>query len=157
MNLKIHKILFPTDLSEKGNAALELAASIARDNQASLIIAHVLERFQPMVTTAAIVPAAEEHERQKELEKLHPMQADVPFEHRILEGPPATMLLKLAQDESVDLIVMSTHGRSGVARLLMGSVAEEVVRKAPCLVLTARNPQHFTAEREVATAAKDAP
>ena len=64
----------------------------------------------------------------------------------MLEGPPATMILKLAEQEDVDMIVMSTHGRTGLSRLLMGSVAEEVVRKAHCLVLTARDPVHFTAE-----------
>jgi nucleotide-binding universal stress UspA family protein len=146
MNLPIRKVLFPTDLSERGNAALELAASIARDNQASLIIAHVLERFQPMVSPAAIVPPVEHHEREEQLRRIHPEDPAVSYEHRMLQGPPATMILKLAEEESVDMIVMSTHGRTGVSRFLMGSVAEEVVRKAPCLVLTARDPLHFTAE-----------
>jgi nucleotide-binding universal stress UspA family protein len=146
MNLPIRKVLFPTDLSERGNAALELAASIARDNQASLIIVHVLERFQPMVAPAAIVPPVEHLEREEQLRRIHPVDSTVSYDYRMLEGPPATMILKLAEQESVDMIVMSTHGRTGVPRLLMGSVAEEVVRKAPCLVLTARDPLHFTAE-----------
>ena len=72
MNLPIRKVLFPTDLSERGNAALELAASIARDNHATLIIAHVLERFQPMVAGAAVVPPAEHHEREEQLRQIHP-------------------------------------------------------------------------------------
>ena len=60
------------------------------------------------------------------------------LEHRLEEGDPATMILNVAQETGAGLIVMGTHGRTGLERLLMGSVAEQVMRKAPCPVLTMR-------------------
>jgi nucleotide-binding universal stress UspA family protein len=62
-------------------------------------------------------------------------------EHHLKEGDPAAEILRLAQEARVDLIVMGMHGRTGLGRLLMGSVAERVVRQAPCPVLTVKVPQ----------------
>ena len=64
----------------------------------------------------------------------------VVFEHRILRGEPAKEILRLAKDERADSIFMGTHGRTGLMRALMGSVAEQVVRKATCPVVTMRVP-----------------
>jgi len=66
----------------------------------------------------------------------------VPVARRLLAGDPAEALIRLAQTEDVDMIVMGTHGRRGLTRLLMGSVAEAVVRAAPCPVLTVKQPAH---------------
>jgi len=67
-----------------------------------------------------------------------PTDPAVPYEHHLLIGNPATAIVHLAETENVDLIVLPTHGRTGLMRLLMGSVAEEVVRKARCPVLTVK-------------------
>ena len=67
-----------------------------------------------------------------------PTDAAVGYEHRLLVGHPATAIVYLAEKEKVDLIVMPTHGRTGLLRVLMGSVAEGVVRKAKCPVLTVK-------------------
>jgi nucleotide-binding universal stress UspA family protein len=72
------------------------------------------------------------------LSEVLPTDPAVGFEHRLLIGSPATGIVHLAEKENVDMIVMPTHGRTGVLRLLMGSVAEEVVRKAKCPVLTVK-------------------
>jgi nucleotide-binding universal stress UspA family protein len=64
----------------------------------------------------------------------------VPVEHRLEEGDPATEILRTARDCGCDLIVMGTHGRRGLSRLLTGSVAEQVMRKAPCPVVTVKTP-----------------
>jgi nucleotide-binding universal stress UspA family protein len=64
----------------------------------------------------------------------------VPVERRLLAGDPADAIIRLAESENIDLIVMGTHGRRGLSRLLMGSGAEAVVRAAPCPVLTVKQP-----------------
>jgi len=69
----------------------------------------------------------------------------IPVERRLLAGDPADAIIHLAQTEDVDLIVMGSHGRRGLTRLLMGSVAEAVVRAAPCPVLTVKQPAHVVA------------
>ena len=80
-----------------------------------------------------------EDERLRQLQQIIPTDPTVKWEYRMLVGSPAEAIVSLVRDEDVDLIVMSTHGRTGLRRLLMGSVAEAVVRKAPCPVLTMRN------------------
>jgi nucleotide-binding universal stress UspA family protein len=82
------------------------------------------------------------------LHRLVPADPEVSFEHRLLSGEPAVEIARLAEEEGMGLIVMGTHGRTGFKRLLMGSVAEAVVRRAPCPVLTFKPPRH------VAVAAK---
>ncbi|MBM4001388.1 MAG: universal stress protein [Planctomycetes bacterium] len=136
MNVK--KILFPTDFSHTGDAALRLATALARDSGASLLIAHVEE--PPVAYGGGEMyygmpePALEEIKRM--LHDVTPTDPKVVFEHRLVTGDPAGAIVRLAQDEHVDLIVLGTHGRTGLSRLLMGSVAESIVRRAPCPVLT---------------------
>jgi nucleotide-binding universal stress UspA family protein len=72
------------------------------------------------------------------LEAVKPKDASVPFTHRLTMGDPAGEIVRIAEDEKADMIVLGTHGRTGVTRLLMGSVAEVVVRRAPCPVLVYR-------------------
>lgn len=140
MNVK--KILFPTDFSHCGDAALELASTLAKESGATLVIAHVQE---PSVAYAGGefyygLPEPSEEAMDAMLANLRPTDPSVPHEHRLISGDPATAIVKFAQDENVDMIVMGTHGRSGFMRLLMGSVAEAVVRNAPCPVLTYKQP-----------------
>jgi nucleotide-binding universal stress UspA family protein len=74
------------------------------------------------------------------LHDVKPKDDDVRFSHQLAEGKPASAILKLAAEVNAEMIVMGTHGRSGITRMVMGSVAEEVVRKSQCPVLTLRNP-----------------
>jgi nucleotide-binding universal stress UspA family protein len=76
------------------------------------------------------------------LSNLLPTDPAVPYEHRMLTGTPANEIARLAQQEQAELIVMGSHGRGGLARLLVGSVAEIVMRKAPCPVLIVKHPRH---------------
>ena len=80
------------------------------------------------------------------LSEVVPTDPAVGYEHRLLIGSPATSIVQLAEREGVDMIVMPTHGRTGLVRLLMGSVAEEVVRKAKCPVLTVKAAAERTAK-----------
>ena len=140
--MKARKILFPTDFSPYGQEALRWATSLARDTGATLIIVHVEE--PPMAYGGGeMYLGAEEGDREelrKALVKVLPTDPKIPFQHKLLVGDPATAVVEVAEQEGVDFIVMGTHGRSGLSRLLMGSVAEAIVRKAKCPVLTVKHP-----------------
>jgi nucleotide-binding universal stress UspA family protein len=144
------KILFPTDFSHTGDAALELATSLARERGATLLIVHVEE--PPAAYGGGEMyygmpdPATED--LWKMLEQVAPTDSQVAHEHRLITGDPSTAICRLAEEEDVELIVMGTHGRSGLMRLLMGSVAESVVRHAACPVLTMRQRRGPTSEAE---------
>jgi universal stress protein A len=132
------KILFPTDFSHTGDAALQMATSLARDTGAALLIVHIEE--SPTVYAGGDfyygIPEPPTEELQRMLEQVRPTDPSVHCEHRMLTGDPATAIVRIADEEHVDMIVMGTHGRTGLARFLMGSVAESVVRHANCPVLT---------------------
>lgn len=138
------RILFPTDFSPDSDAALEMAASLARDWKASLLILHV--EVIPFTTGGGelfyVAPDPPTRELQERLSDVVPSDKSIVVEHRLLAGDPAEAIVRVAETENIDLIVMGTHGRRGLARLLMGSVAEAVVRAAPCPVLTMKQPAH---------------
>jgi nucleotide-binding universal stress UspA family protein len=127
--MNAHKILYPTDFSTAGQAALEMATSLARDRGAKLLIAHVEE--PPMAYGGGeLYYGIDEPNRddlRRMLAEVLPTDPAVGYEHRLMVGSPATAIVHLAEKEGVDMIVMPTHGRTGLLRLLMGSVAEEVV------------------------------
>ena len=134
-----HKILYPTDFSAMSLTALEAATSLARERGATLVIVHVEE---PPLDYAGVDfdyrPEAARDEILGKLKRLVPTDVSVLVEHRLIAGVPAPTIVEMAQRENVDLIVMATHGRTGLRRVLMGSVAEEVVRTAKCPVLTVK-------------------
>ena len=140
--MKANKILFPSDFSHTGDAALELATSLARDTGATLLIAHVEE--PPLAYGGGELyyglPEPATGDLRRMLENIKPTDPTVQFEHRLVTGEPAAAIVELADDENVDMIVIGTHGRSGISRLLMGSVAEVVGRRANCPVLSYRQP-----------------
>jgi nucleotide-binding universal stress UspA family protein len=119
-----------------------MATSLARDNNATLYIVHVQE--PPAfygggeMYYGMLDPTADE--LIKMLEEVKPTDPNVKFEQRMLTGDPAGALVDFAKEQDIDLIVLGTHGRSGLSRLLMGSVAEAVVRRAECPVLTFKHP-----------------
>jgi nucleotide-binding universal stress UspA family protein len=87
-----------------------------------------------------------------QLERIVPTEARVPYEHHYLRGSPVTEILNLAEVENVDLIVMGSHGRTGLSRLLMGSIAEGVMRQAKCPVLVVKQPAAEIQAKNTATA-----
>src|SRR5262245_59381689 len=140
--LPIHTILHPTDFSDRSEYALHLACALARDHGARLIVVHVVP--QPVVAYMdGVLPPDPEvvlRESKGLLDRLAVPDPDLPVERRLEEGDPASEVLRVAGEVEANLIVMGTHGRTGLGRLLMGSVAEEVVRRAPCPVLTLKTP-----------------
>jgi nucleotide-binding universal stress UspA family protein len=141
--LPIRLILHPTDFSEYSDHAFKLACALARDHGARLLVLHVA--FRPVLVAAEGVMPPEPQWYQAEVEHklksyVSPDSA-VQVDHRMsIEDDAAEEILRVAAKEKCDLIVMGTHGRTGLSRLLMGSVAEVVVRRAPCPVLTVKLP-----------------
>lgn len=140
--LAIRSILSPTDFSEPSRAAYELACSLARDYGAELVVCHVVDLPLLMPAEGMLIPTPmDEMEKvREELEQSHPSHSGVTVHHRLVEGLPAEEILRIATEVKPDLIVMGTHGRGGLSRLVMGSVAEKVMRKASCPVLTVKTP-----------------
>lgn len=140
--LAMKTILYPTDFSEGARPAFEVACALAAEGRSRLVVLHV-ER-PPLATlggTTLVPPLPSEYDREsleEELQRIRPSRAGIPLEHRLEYGDPAAAILKSARETGADLIVMGTHGRTGLRRLLMGSVAEQVLRKASCPVLTIR-------------------
>jgi nucleotide-binding universal stress UspA family protein len=132
------KILFPTDFSHLSDNALQHATTLARETGATLVILHIEE--PPIAYGGGEmyygIPDPDQDEMRRMLYEIRPTDPSVHFEHRMVMGDPAGEIVKIADEEHVDMIVMGTHGRTGLSRVLMGSVAESVVRRASCPVLT---------------------
>jgi nucleotide-binding universal stress UspA family protein len=140
--LPIQTILHPTDFSEHSEVAFRLASEFARDYHAHLIVLHVLSK-QTLAYGEMLSAPDEDQYRLNALEALHKIQPAIrttPIEHHLVEGDPAAAIIQAARHFAADLIVMGMHGRTGLSRLLMGSVAEQVVRRASCPVLTTKVP-----------------
>jgi nucleotide-binding universal stress UspA family protein len=135
--LPIRTILHPTDFSPLARQALDVAAALAHDYQARLIVLYVHEPPLQMGELVATEPPDYRASLMRDLQAQRPV-TPVEVEHRLEEGPVADAIVRAAEQTQADLIVLGTHGRSGLGRVLLGSVAEQVLRKAPCLVLTVK-------------------
>jgi nucleotide-binding universal stress UspA family protein len=140
--LPFRKILHPTDFSEPSGFAFQVACWLARDCGAKLVLVHIVT--PPIIAYGeGVMPPIMEanlEEGRRKLTRLQPLYSGINVEYRVAQGDPATEILEVAQETKSDVIVMGTHGRTGLGRLLMGSVAEQVVRKASCPVLTVKTP-----------------
>jgi len=149
--IQLKSILVPTDFSEFSHHAIRYGCEFAKRFNADLHLVHVVEDIYPLVPEpgfamppagqylADLVKAAE-----KAFEDLPPTGWDDGIEvtKKVLTGTPFLEIIRYARDEDLDLIVIGTHGRTGLVHALMGSVAEKVVRKAQCPVLTVRPEGH---------------
>ncbi len=138
---QIQTILHPTDFSENSRYAFQTACALARENRATLIVLHVMipsvSKLQEAPPPDPLRPV-ESQETGARLPWPRPSDPQIRVEHRLTEGDPAEEVLRLSQALRCDLIVVGTHGRSGLGRILLGSVAEEVLRKATCPVLVVK-------------------
>jgi nucleotide-binding universal stress UspA family protein/quercetin dioxygenase-like cupin family protein len=153
---RIRTILHPTDFSENARYAFRSACIMARENDATLLVLHVMgpsagpwQRQLPSDPMRAVMP----QNLWAQFPWDQPSDPKIREEHRVAEGNPAEEILRLASLVPCDLIVMGTHGRSGLGRFLTGSVAEEVMRKAVCPVFVVRIPLRPAPEIEVETTA----
>src|SRR5688572_10342813 len=136
--LQFRSILHPTDFSERSEYALRLACRLAGDHGARLILLHAwLPPLIPFASgPAPVVP-----------QEFSPAEAEpkLDVERRLENGDAAGEIVRVAREAECDLIVIGTHGRTGFARPIMGSTAEEVLRRAPCPVLAVKEPPHHGA------------
>lgn len=143
-------ILCPTDFSDCSSGALSIACSLARDYGARIIMLHVAPL--PIVGSAEIFPVAQlppdlemyRSSIEEQVKSIPSPDPKVSIERRVTLGDAVSDILDVAQESACDLIVLGTHGRTGFGRLLMGSVAEKIVRTATCPVLTVKSamPEH---------------
>ncbi|HEY5649576.1 MAG TPA: universal stress protein [Nitrospiria bacterium] len=138
---KIKKILVPVDFTEHSDRAVDLAADMAGAFHARITLLHVIEQFTYSVTDTILVV---DHYRalrevaeplmeglQKKL-----IRRKMKVEAEIVRGNPAQQIIKKARNQGSDLVIMGTRGRTGIKHVVLGSVAEKVVRLAPCPVVT---------------------
>lgn len=146
--MSIRRILVPTDFSLPSREATEYALHLAKDVGATVVLFHSIQ--MPVFHVAALggyvaPPSAFEENTQLGLQMWiddteHP---DLQVERHYEFGHPVTQIARFAQENDIDLIVMGTHGRGMAAHMLLGSVAERLVRSAPCPVLTVHPDQEM--------------
>lgn len=149
--IQLNRILVPIDFSDNSTVALEYATALADLTGGRLFLLHVLQ--SPMgagwAAEVYVQPPAEffeqiERDSRDQLSRIltDAQKKQYHAEIACVTGSPFLEILQYAKQQAIDLIVMGTHGRGAVSHILMGSVAERVVRKAPCAVLTIRHPEH---------------
>lgn len=148
--MKIETILLPTDFSSGSDLAARYAADLASQYGAELVVIHVFfdviegtSWYAPQIPLRDLSAEVEDSAR-KQLERFITanFQGTSKVRSKVVRGMADQEILKAATDEKVDLIVIGTHGRTGLNRVLFGSTAEKVVRSATCPVLTVRLPSH---------------
>jgi nucleotide-binding universal stress UspA family protein len=154
---QLRTILIPTDFSRCANYALPYAAAIARATNATIICVHVVEPIAPAVGYTGLaepLPIADiseqlEDSAERELPKLGECDecAGLNVEEVMVHGDAAAEIVRVAEEREVDLIVISSHGRTGLGRILFGSTAEAVVRHASCPVLVVKPPPEEESEQ----------
>jgi nucleotide-binding universal stress UspA family protein len=147
MSIDIRRILVPLDFSEHAESILTSAGHLAEEHGSRVLLLHVYHlpvEFQQL--EGAYLPpdfwANVKNEAEQQLDKYAVKLKDtgVEVESFVREGYPATVIVEEADSLDADLIVIGTHGHSGLKHLLLGSIAERVVQKAPCPVLTVKSP-----------------
>jgi universal stress protein A len=148
--IKLKRILVPTDFSESARHALTYGVSFAREYQAELILLHVVETMAVGYASDLFpVPMAEVFEEisgyaRGELAKLavEARERVGSVRELLVQGKPSAEIIRVARDETVDMIVLGTHGKGLLDKALFGSTTERVVRNGPCPVLTTRLAEH---------------
>jgi len=133
------RILCPVDFDGNSLDALRTAIYLAQREQSKLYLLHVIPPTDPSIVSAPFLAHRTEERARIELEKIEKSEL-TGLDHEMLVrfGRPASEIIAAEADVKADLVVMATHGRAGVSHLVLGSVAEKVVRESPCPVLTVR-------------------
>jgi len=148
--INLRRILVPTDFSESANHALAYGISFAREYKAELVLLHVVETLSvgyagdlfpvPMAEVLNEITAYARGELAKAAAQAG--ERGVTARQVVIQGKPATEVIRYAKEQAIDMIVLGTHGRGVLDHALFGSTTERVVRKAPCPVLTCRLAEH---------------
>jgi nucleotide-binding universal stress UspA family protein len=149
--IDLRRILVPTDFSKSSENALTYALALAEKFGAEVHLLHVVQDLALFIPEAVLpapplVPPVEQFAAAAREALEHAIrgrqQAGITIHPEVAEGVPYEEVLRFAKQRDVDLIVMGTHGHTGLAHVFLGSIAEKVVRRAPCPVLTVRHPEH---------------
>ena len=143
--MEIKKILCPTDFSDTSKSAIDWAVSLASSQHAELWLLHVVdhlqgfEHYQIFLLTPHEIAEKLVDPAKGELSKIAlKIKKNIKIETAIKQGKTFVEIIKTAKEQGIDLIVIGSHGRTGLSHVLIGSVAEKVSRKAPCPVLIVR-------------------
>jgi len=144
--MQVKTILFPTDFSNGARAAMDHVVSLARDYNAKLILLYVIQDIniaEWYIPSSLSVTELVEDMKKSAWTEMDKWSAEISLkvkdvEKMIVRGVPFVEIIETAKAKNIDLIVIGTHGRTGIDHMLFGSTAEKVVRKAPCPVLTVR-------------------
>ncbi len=139
--LPIKNILHPTDFSKHSANAFEVACALARDYGARLVVMHAAP--PPVIFMGEGIVPPEPNDRPqllKQLQQVRPQDSKIQVNHLLVDGDAAAEIVRAAKESHADVIVMGTHGRTGIGRLVLGSVAEQVMRRAVCPVVTVKTP-----------------
>ncbi|MDD1702156.1 MAG: universal stress protein [Methanoregula sp.] len=136
------RILIATDGSDKNRSAVDEGIRIAKAGSSILNVVYVIDTGT-FSSVSGDIPIGDTYrlfqdEAQNAFARIRSLAGDVPVETSILEGRPAPEIVKFAAAQGIDLIVIGTQGKKGFERLLLGSVAEEIIRSAPCKVLVVK-------------------
>ena len=148
MEPEISKVLVPIDFSDYSKSALKYAVSFVKHFSAQLILVYVVEPviYPPDFSMGQIaIPSVDLDMDKRAIDELNKLaEQEIPSEIKVKSvvktGKPFIEIIETASEQDVDLIIIATHGHTGMEHILFGSTAEKVVRKAPCPVLTLREP-----------------
>ena len=148
--IQLKRVLVPTDFSESAHHALTYGTSFAREYKAHLVLLHVVENLTVGYASDLFpVPMAEVFQEisgyaRAELAKLavEVREKGVEVEDQVVQGKPSAEIVRFAEEQAIDMIVLGTHGKGMLDQALFGSTTERVVRRAPCPVLTVRLTEH---------------
>lgn len=145
--IKLRHIMVPTDFSECSRKALAYALSFARQFGAEILLLHVVDSVpamgQDVLLQSSLLTVALHEESEKRLERLRlESLAIAPVNIMSSDGVPWQRIVEVAREKNMDLIMAGTGGRNGLARVLLGSTAERIMRHAPCPVLVVREREH---------------
>ena len=151
MKVRVQRILCPVDFSDSSDHAMRYASALAETFGAELTLLHVVAPVMAALPGETSLPDTLQTDideialacRERLEQTVGKLAASgLTVQHKVLNGVPFIEIIRYARDAETDLIVMGTHGRTGLGHLLIGSVAERVVRKSPCPVLTVKHPEH---------------
>jgi universal stress protein A len=146
--ISLKKILCPIDHSDCSKEALKYAVSFAMKDEAKLLLLHIIDirSFNEGLDAMSTQIPNEETLEQLRVKLLdcipEEIRDDLDVEAIVIQGVPFAEIISTAKEKEIDMIVIGSHGRTGISHMMLGSVSEKVVRKAPCPVLTIRQPGH---------------
>ncbi|MES0363072.1 MAG: universal stress protein [Desulfobacteria bacterium] len=144
--MEIKRILCPTDFSATAQKALEYAVFLASSHNAELLLLHVVDHLHGFdnylilsLTPHEVAERMEKHAKENLSDVTNQIKETVKIEKAVRHGKTSVQIIEMAREVKADLIVMGSHGRTGVSHVIIGSVAEAVVRHAYCPVLVVRD------------------